>query len=248
MLVNILRLHLLLGALVCADVNDLSNRRIFGGKFVKLGEVPYYAAIAAYRWLGKAIYCGGSIVDERHILTAGHCIIPGEIIMIRVGSIDVDNGGMWHEVEDIVSPYKPETFIKDIALMRIKTPIMFNSFVKPVKLPEFSDATPGLVLTVSGFGLVDANTRSNTLKSVQLEVISEKICQQQWPNNPYNPRVCALGLSKGTGTCSGDSGGPLVDEWTNIIYGKPHFYYYYFSLNVQGSVWSPVDSFSLFFW
>jgi secreted trypsin-like serine protease len=47
-----------------------SGSRIVGGVPAEPGEFPFVAAL--YR--GGAFFCGGSIVDERHIVTAAHCV------------------------------------------------------------------------------------------------------------------------------------------------------------------------------
>jgi secreted trypsin-like serine protease len=47
-----------------------SGSRIVGGVPAKPGEFPFVAAL----YKDDAFGCGGSIIDERHILTAAHCV------------------------------------------------------------------------------------------------------------------------------------------------------------------------------
>ena len=53
-----------------------------GGEDAKEGEFPYQVSLQLKGILGQGHYCGGSIIDEKTILTAGHCVtevpdIPG---------------------------------------------------------------------------------------------------------------------------------------------------------------------------
>ncbi|MCH1927678.1 trypsin-like serine protease, partial [Shewanella sp. C31] len=45
--------------------------RIYGGTPTKKNEYPWMAAIEDE---DKDHYCGGSVITERHILTAAHCV------------------------------------------------------------------------------------------------------------------------------------------------------------------------------
>lgn len=47
-----------------------SREAIVGGVEVEISEVPHMAALL----FKNQTYCGGSIIGDRHIVTAGHCI------------------------------------------------------------------------------------------------------------------------------------------------------------------------------
>lgn len=49
------------------------DARIVGGKRAQLGMFPYQVAVFIYDKENKSYICGGSIIDENWILTAGHC-------------------------------------------------------------------------------------------------------------------------------------------------------------------------------
>lgn len=50
-----------------------ASDRIVGGSEATEGSVPYMAALRV-GFLTKWLICGGSIITNRHVLTAAHCI------------------------------------------------------------------------------------------------------------------------------------------------------------------------------
>lgn len=46
-----------------------STDRIVGGKFARPGDFPFAVGLVRGQ-----LRCGGSIIDERHIVTAAHCV------------------------------------------------------------------------------------------------------------------------------------------------------------------------------
>jgi chymotrypsin len=51
------------------------SSRVVGGSEASEGEIPWQVAIETYDGIH---YCGGSIVTERHFISAGHCVEYGD--------------------------------------------------------------------------------------------------------------------------------------------------------------------------
>lgn len=49
------------------------SNRILGGQEVQKGEIPFLVSLSMKR-SGRESLCGGAIIDQRHILTAAHCV------------------------------------------------------------------------------------------------------------------------------------------------------------------------------
>lgn len=62
------------GYLKCGVTN---NQRIYGGSPVLAGDLPWMAVL--YYQKHKEPHCGASIISQRFLLTAAHCV-AGEIV------------------------------------------------------------------------------------------------------------------------------------------------------------------------
>lgn len=192
--------------------------RVVGGTEVAPHAYPWMAGIVNSGRLRP--YCGGSLINDRYVLTAAHCVFgrhPAEVEVLlsdhRVGELDV--GETRHAVSRIKvhSQYIPGALYlgDDLALLRLENQVTFTSFRSPVCLPSKDNLYEAYAATASGFGLVgDGLPQANTLLEVEMQVISNSECSKRWPGIGVNS-LCAEGAPEGgTGTCFGDSGGPLV--------------------------------------
>ena len=52
-------------------IADKISSKIIGGSYANEGQFPYQVSL---RTLPNRHFCGGSIINEEYILTAGHCL------------------------------------------------------------------------------------------------------------------------------------------------------------------------------
>lgn len=116
--------------------------------------------------------CGSSIVNQRLLLTAGHCVYPcgsGTRIMVNMGNeyrfygtSRTSTGFILHE------KYCPNNSASDIALIKMSRPVQFNTKISRVaimKWPPYSEPA-----NLAGWGMTDVSytytyTYSFTYKS-----------------------------------------------------------------------------------
>lgn len=115
--------------------------RIVGGDEAAPGQFPYIASLRLYL-ISWSQWCGGSIITNRFILTAGHCRLRKKIPLARfrvwVGAHKVEgDDGKAYDLERFIVH---EQFIvngtrkNDIGLIKTNATIEFNAFVAPIQL------------------------------------------------------------------------------------------------------------------
>ncbi|ELV12172.1 Serine protease DESC4 [Tupaia chinensis] len=102
----------------------------------------------------------------------------------------------------------------DIAVVKLSAPIRNSNDVHRVCLPDSTfEVLPKSRVFVSGWGALRANGPfPNTLRQVEIEIISNDVCNQVhvYGGAVSSGMICAGYLSGKLDACEGDSGGPLV--------------------------------------
>ncbi|KAM5299620.1 serine protease 38 [Ctenodactylus gundi] len=105
----------------------------------------------------------------------------------------------------------------DVALVQLKTRIVFSEAVRPVCLPPAATAgsLAGAACWATGWGLVSQQGMpAEELQEVQVPLIPQAVCQVLYGHSLYiqPDMLCAGDLWNMKTVCEGDSGGPLVCE------------------------------------
>jgi len=200
-------------------LNDDYDNKIIGGQVVQPNSLPFQISLQRCGAMGCSHSCGGSILSADIILDAAHCIsttaisnfliVAGEHSLSQVSGNEQNRG-----VRRIVQHenYNSQNSFNDIALFFLDSPLELNDKVAPINLPPAGyDPPVGTVVTVSGWGTTGGNTLSDLLQSVNVNVISDKQCEESYYAGSiyYDGNICASLPFGGADACQGDSGGPL---------------------------------------
>lgn len=145
---------------------------ILNGNETLLGEFPHMAAIGYIsQEVGKNITwdCGGSLISERYVLTAAHCVSDKTRppFMIRMGKVTLDTDGDDAIPQDFgvqefkMHPqYSAREKYNDIALIKMKGKPVFDDKVRPACI-TFDETTLGdaAPVIVTGFGVTDFSSK-----------------------------------------------------------------------------------------
>ncbi|XP_015172523.1 PREDICTED: transmembrane protease serine 9-like [Polistes dominula] len=196
--------------------------RIIGGKISNPHEFPWIVII----FKKGAIHCGGALINDRYVLTAGHCVkwTKAKDLTVGLGIHDVS------DVEDgylvaISKTILHKNFMSegthdtnDIALIKLQEPVEYDNHVQPICLPNKDKDYSGKTAKVTGWGTIAVNgATSNLLRETNLTVLSLNSCKKTSIGNYLtNSVMCAY--RDNTDACQGDSGGPIFIEKTNTKY------------------------------
>ena len=195
--------------------------KVLGGSDTDISLYPWQVFLVSGNNL-----CGGTIIEDKWILTAAHCVFDIRGREISASNMQVIAGttnpfdsaqGVVHYVKDVII-HKDYSVVKldyDIALLELQEEIWLDN-AEPVSFITAEDsslgaADPGVLATLTGWGSVqvDPEVFPETLQQVQLPIVSNNVASQVW--GPIPPTFLMAGYDNaGKDACNGDSGGPLV--------------------------------------
>lgn len=157
-----------------------------GGRNATIEEFPWQVSLINIT--NGRHFCGGFIIDRFTIGTAAHCFQHNHPVRVRAGStLRTENGYLRDVRRVIVHPYySSKTGDSDIALLKLRYPLFYNSRVQPIALPEFNyDLAANSPLLISGWGTLGIpNDKSlpDQLLAVEVQVIDQDACAKAYSN------------------------------------------------------------------
>ncbi|XP_051541620.1 transmembrane protease serine 2-like isoform X2 [Myxocyprinus asiaticus] len=210
-------------ALKCIDCGRNSRNRIVGGTTVtSKGVWPWQVSLQ----IARRHLCGGSVITPYWILTAAHCVYEnsnprqwtvyaGYLTRIEMQFV---TGNSVNRI--VMHKFDPKTNNNDVALMKLNSPLMISSNIRPVCLPNagmYFSAPRQCYIT--GWGsLYSGGSASETLQEAKIELIDSTTCNSRPVYNGQitDNMICAGKLAGGVDSCQGDSGGPLVIQENSL--------------------------------
>ncbi|KAK2721359.1 venom protease-like [Artemia franciscana] len=212
--------------------SSATNTRIVDGEPAALGAWPWMALLGYTEDPSKGVDfgCGGSLITNRHILTAAHCVYDkDDLALVRLGEHDLASASDGANPIDISIAKKTihedydgqgKSWQNDIAILTLARSVPFTNEISPICLPlnpelrseEFTRMNP----FVAGWGTTDFKGRaSDVLQQAQVLVAKRDDCKtsySRFKSVVIDERVlCAGGQNGGRqDACQGDSGGPLM--------------------------------------
>ncbi|XP_063298505.1 coagulation factor VII-like isoform X1 [Pelobates fuscus] len=207
------------------DSSTSEDSRIVGGIRCELGHCPWQVMIRTSR--GYDI-CSGSLISSRWVLSAAHCFEAINPHHVTVGDYDKMRRDLEEQKIGVLNFYShpnyyAEHYDHDIALLYLRSPVIFSDHAQPICLPT---AGLGRLLTqeggigqVSGWGATRyLGPKSRFLMRVRLPIVSQEDCIASTKKVLTGNMFCAGYHSEEKDACQGDSGGPFAVSYHNTWY------------------------------
>jgi len=228
------------------NTNRVSNvqLRIAGGENAQHGDWPWQVSFQ-HRQCRKINrntrsctwkhLCGASIVDNKWVITAAHCIAesgfyfdpknPGEDWSVVVGMDKLNNPQLgkanagkriFLEKIKIHETYKFNYITHaDIALLKLGEALEYNEYIQPICFPDGQKPQDGDRCHITGWGFTSGagDELSYHLKEAEIPIVDFATCRNVdvWYRLlDGKVHMCAGDRVRGgVDSCGGDSGGPL---------------------------------------
>uniref|UniRef100_A0A673K258 trypsin n=1 Tax=Sinocyclocheilus rhinocerous TaxID=307959 RepID=A0A673K258_9TELE len=194
-------------ALLAVAVACSAGKKIIGGYDCPPNSQPWQVYLTS----NGQPWCGGSLINERWVVSAAHCKIASRLT-VHLGEHNVyDEEGTEQRIgaEKVIPhpKYNDYTSDNDFMLIKLKEPAIFNEYVNNKIILCFY---LHYVTSMFFIFLFFPDGNPSVLQCLKLPVLSKEQCVRAYGSQKTENMFCAGFMKGGKDSCQGDSGGPVV--------------------------------------
>ncbi len=199
---------------------------IVNGSTANISNYPSFASLffRSETLYSTNSFCGATMIDDEHVLTAAHCIYDQDSTMLYTvvaPQLEDEDQFLNHPQARVAEYYYPDTYSDssvdlwrdDIAILKLESPLQVGN-LRSLLNTQLNDSYPNNAEFVAvGHGYIEGNQPGDTeLLETSLELVSTGACQAEIGSAITSKQLCFGGAEEDgyqNSTCSGDSGGPV---------------------------------------
>jgi secreted trypsin-like serine protease len=191
--------------------------------------VPWQAALYPSHSSPDDMFCGGTIRDETHVITAAHCVDSPESdeaheLRVAVGFVDRTAPGQSVQERGVTVVSSHPQYHEsgrmeyDAAVLTLESPLTLAPGVNAGAPPLNEKSEVGAEGIISGWGDMDPSEAFVSPELLQLAIVDvfpNSTCAAYGNDFIADAMLCAgrrLANGQMVDACQGDSGGPLVRQ------------------------------------
>ncbi|WP_049872242.1 trypsin-like serine protease [Myxococcus hansupus] len=209
-----------------------SEQSIVGGTLTSsMADNPWQVSLR----LNGATFCGGVILNENWILTAGYCFYgyANDPVSVVAGSpwrlgTEGQHRGVAHVFDHPAFVHDPRA--NDLTLLRLDAPLdLGGPHAKAISRLSAADGLAGLpnigdTARISGYGYLaypSQGSPSTGLRTLDVSVVNNSAGQAYYPPGMGPTAAQIVAAVPGGGPCQNDAGGPLtvLKDGTRVLAG-----------------------------
>ncbi|XP_037889719.1 trypsin-2-like isoform X1 [Glossina fuscipes] len=220
----------LLSEAINANFQPLNKEsKIIGGTVIPINIAKYQVSVRLKALEGQYGYghghlCGGSVITQRLVLTAAHCVTNSNLdvpvtrspreLTIVMGSVLLYHrlpNNLQYTVQQVIqhADFNTTTLVNDIALLFLNGYVPWNwPTVKTIPI-NTKEVLVNTMCCVTGWGRMANGQTSKVLLAGQVPIIKYTECCENYGNLPQSMLCAGYMREGGIDACQGDSGGPL---------------------------------------
>ncbi|XP_018306897.1 trypsin-1 [Mycetomoellerius zeteki] len=199
------------------------SSQVVGGKEAGVGSYPFIVSLQMF----SQHFCAGSILNEKWVITAGHCVIAVptlSILLVKAGKYNLQLIEDTEQTAKVVQAHIHENYKHgvgpyDIGLLKLASPFKLNNNVQAIELAPPGNEPTGEAW-LCGWGSISTTNypiMPNKLQHVKMEYVNRTTCHESvkrltGSSRVHETNICTGSLYDKISACKGDSGGPLISH------------------------------------